>query len=207
MLEWGILKIKEAVMNSVVELARELIEKECKEDSKRPWLKDFYAFHLLSVVSFSRELARKCQAVVQIVDEEIVELTAWLYELGYVRGYNEDALVKGASDAKKLLLEWGYPWDKAAKVEECILAHRYPFPRRKSIEAECVIRASLLAEITQGPSLFARAFVEKKLDYDQAVRWVRKRVDEIWARLPAEDKLLVRQQYDSIQKVLEPWFN
>ena len=192
-------------MNTVVELARKLIEKECKEDSKRPWLRDFYAFHLSAVVDFARMLAKRYKDEGKDVDEEIVELTAWLYELGYIRGYRGGHCVNGAIDAAKLLLEWGYPWDKAAKVKECILAHGYKAARKKNIEAECVIRAGMLAEIAQGQFLFARAFVEKEMSYEQAVSWIRERTDAIWNQLPAEDKLLVKERYESIQKVLEPW--
>ena len=192
-------------MNTVVELARKLIEKECQEDIKRPWLRDFYTFHLSAVVDFARMLAKRYKDEGKKVDEEIVELTAWLYELGYIRGYRGGHCVNGAIDAAKLLLEWGYPWDRTMRVKDCILAQEHKAVIKKNIEARCVIRAGMLVEIAQGPSLFARAFVEKEMSYEQAVNWIRERTDEIWKQLPAEDKLLVQERYNSIQKILEPW--
>ena len=195
-------------MNDIIQKASRLIKTECMGIIEKPWLEDFLGYHMFPVIDFTRKLVREYKAAGEEIDEEIAELIAWLHDLGNISGGHEDHHITGAADAEKLLLGWGYPEHKILLVKHGILTHRSgqaaerQLAGKQVLEVECVARADMLAEITQVPSLFARALVQQQMDIKHTIDWISRKTGNIWRLLSAEDKLKVKDQYDAIQQIL-----
>lgn len=116
--------------------------------------------HTTNVVKFALELAEKEGA-----DTEIVEIAAWLHDIGTIDPEAKiiDHHIYSAKIAKNLLKELGFEANKTERVERCILEHMGPegsgflenllrqvgkdwdfLPRPSSIEAKVVYDADMI---------------------------------------------------------------
>jgi len=77
---------------------KQIIEKECAD------LDYFdYKYHLLPVVEYAAKLAEICD-----VDKEIVELSAWLHDIGRIKFGARNHELTGAAEAERILKQFGY---------------------------------------------------------------------------------------------------
>lgn len=173
-----------------------------KEESKKPenwWGEEFYSLHLVSVHKYAKKLAEKLNA-----DLEIVELAAWLHDIGSIIKGRENHHITGAEIAEKKLGDLGYEKEKIDKVKHCILAHRGSREiDAETIEAKIIKDADSLSTFghIQGP--FLAAFVYEKRSQVDARNSVRQKFRNSWNKLYFnESKELIKPRYDAAMLLL-----
>ena len=175
------------------------VESECRKETNIYGM-NAYDGHFVSVVKYAKLLAEETGA-----DMEIVELSAWLHDIGsIVSGDSENHHIVGSVHAEQLLKKYNYPQDRIDRVKHCILAHRgsQDIPR-ESIEAECVADGDALSHFDGINSLFYLALVVKKLDPFEAKIFVREKLQRSWKKVTPRAKALIKPKYDAAMLLLE----
>jgi uncharacterized protein len=151
---------------------QEYVKSECGKDTNTFGM-NAYTGHFLSVVKYAKLLAEETGA-----DMEIVELSAWLHDIGsIIMGDSDNHHIIGSEHAEELLKKYNYPQDRIDRIKHCILAHRgsKDVPR-ETIEAECIADADALSHFDNLNSLFYLALVARKLEPDEAKIFVREKL-------------------------------
>lgn len=137
----------------------EEIRKFVEEESRKPTAKygyEPYQFHLVPMRDYAVRLAIKLNA-----DEEIVEISAWMHDIGSIIYGRENHHITGAEIAEKKLKELSYPLEKIEKVKLCILNHRGSVNNhRVSLEEQIISDADAISNFDNISGLFKAAFVE-----------------------------------------------
>lgn len=184
----------------IIAQVRSLVEEACKQETNIFGF-EIWTHHILAVVRYGRELARRRGA-----DEEVVELAALLHDYACI-AYGSPAIPEhhrlSAEEAEKILSGLGYPPEKIARVRECILTHRGSVPaERTSVEAQCLADADALAHFDSLPSLFRYAYVRAGMSVDEATEWVRTKLERSWSKLSPDGKKLAQAKYEACKVVL-----
>lgn len=152
-----------------------------------------WTHHIVSVVSFGRELSARLGA-----DAEIVELAALLHDYAAIRDVRLAAEhhLHSADDARRLLGALDYPPSRTERVAACILTHRASLGRLpETLEARCLASADAAAHILQVPSLLHLAYVTKGLSIDEGATWVHTKLKRSYQKLCPEARALVGARY------------
>jgi uncharacterized protein len=152
------------------------------------------------VVRNSGQLAKLLEA-----DEEIVEIAALLHDFASVKDKNlyKDHHINSAIEAEKILKSFDYPAEKIAAVQHCIETHRGSIAeQRRSIEAECVASADAMAHIQNVPALLYSAYIQRGMDIDAGINWLRKKLERSWNKMIPEAQELVKEKYEAALKIL-----
>ncbi|MFH1193333.1 MAG: HD domain-containing protein [Candidatus Jorgensenbacteria bacterium] len=160
---------------------------------------DAFHHHIVDVVRYSKLLARKTKS-----NEEVVEIAAWLHDVGSILGHYKDHHVEGAKYAELFLKKLHYPEHKLENVKHCILAHRGSKKiRRKTPEAICVADADGMSHFDEIGSLFKLALVTRRKSTDDAVRFVMKKLEQTYKKLSPSAKKLVGKKLTAVRLLLE----
>ena len=186
-------------MKNIVEEVRKFVE----EESKKPeawWGDEFYDLHLVKVHEYAKILAKKLG-----VDLEIVEMAAWMHDIGSSVYGRKDHHITGAKIAEKKLKELGYPQDKIEKVKHCILAHRGSNSvRPETTEAKIVADADAMAAFDHIHGPFTAALVYEKRSQSSARDSVREKYVNSWNKLNFEEsKFLIKPKFEAIKLLLK----
>ena len=159
----------------MINKVKEFVKEQCEKDTNFFGM-NAYTHHFISTVKYAKLLAKETRA-----DEEIVEIAAWLHDIGSIMGEYENHHISSLKYAEKLLLELNYPKEKIEKVKHCIVAHRASkdIPR-ETIEAECVANADAMSHFDNLSSLFYLAIKIRKLDTDKAKEFVKGKLERSW---------------------------
>ena len=184
----------------VVRHVRSLVEEACRRPTN-PFGYGIWQHHILSVVRYAKLLAEERGA-----DEEIVELAALLHDYASItRGLSAFAQhhLLGAEEAERILSNLNYPTDRIQRVKECILSHRGSTPPEPAtIEAQCVADADALSHFDSLSSLFHYAYRVVEMREDEAVEWIRAKLERSWRKLSPEAKALARAKYEACRLLL-----
>jgi len=182
---------------NIVEEARKFVEEECKKPTSKYGFQP-YENHFVPMHAYARDLAeRKC------ADLEIVELAAWLHDIGSIIYGRENHHITGAEVAEKKLRELNYPEDKIAKVKLCILTHRGSQNMKKeSVEAQIIADADAMSNFDNLPGIFMAAFVFEHQDQKTARNTTRQKLENCWNKLSSEAKEIVKQKYEAAMLLL-----
>lgn len=122
-----------------VKLIKEQIKNECLNlGHVKPW---FYDKHLLGVEKYALFLLKKLPKA----DSEIVLLSVWLHDVQRVRGLKGDHQKVGATEAKKILIEYGYKEEIIQTVQNAILSHACEAVMPDNIEAKILATADAMS--------------------------------------------------------------
>jgi uncharacterized protein len=182
----------------IVEEIRKYVENECRKDVNIFGM-NAYEGHFVSVVKYAKILAKETGA-----DMEIVELSAWLHDIGsIILGDSDNHHIVGSEHAEKILKEYTYPQDRIERIKHCILAHRgsKDVPR-ETIEAECVADADALSHFDNINSLFYLTLVARKLEPTDAKIFVREKLKRSWNKVTPRAKELIRPKYEAAMLLL-----
>lgn len=186
-------------MNNVIELVKEELLIRCKKHDEKVGY-DFWNEHIKFVVKNALELADEFGA-----DKEIVELGALLHDIAMPSGVGprEEHHIYGAKIAEELLTKYGYPKDRIESVKLCVLNHRgmTDFPRN-TIEEECIADADVIAHFDCLPSMFNLAFKELGLTIPEGTEFVKKKLQRDYNKLSESTRVLLKDRYETIMKVL-----
>lgn len=174
----------------VLEKVREFVRNESeKHDAK---YKGSYDNHIKIVVARVLKLADK-----ERVDKEIVEIAAWLHDIGSIMGDRENHHIVGAEVADKLLRELGYPHDRIEKVKHCILAHRGSVTlKRETPEAQILADADSMSHFDDLDGILTRVFDGDKKE-------MLKKLERSYAKLSNNLKNLIIEKLEKFRRNLE----
>lgn len=179
--------------NKIIEEVRIFVE----EESKKPTAKygyELYEFHLIPVRNYAVKLAYKLKA-----DAEIVELAAWLHDIGSIINERENHHITGAEIAEQKLRELMYPQEKTKRVKACILNHRGSVNNhRETLEEQIVCDADSLSHFDNLPGIFKAAFIYEGLNQGEAKDSVREKLKRKFNQLClSESKELIKPKYEA----------
>ncbi len=184
-------------MKNIVDEVRKYIFKECKKESN-PFGMNAYNHHFKSVVKYARILAKERKA-----DLEIVEIAAWLHDLGSIKGDYENHHISGQKYAEEFLKKHKYPLEKIQKVKYCIYTHRASKKiKRESVEAECISDADAMSHFDEIPSLFYLAIKKNNMDVNQARVFVKEKLQRSYHKLTKTGKEVIKSKYYSAMEIL-----
>lgn len=184
----------------LIERVRRFVEEECRKPSAN--YSTAYDLHFISMHKIAKELAEKFGA-----DVEIVEIAAWLHDIGSVVCGRENHHVSGAVIAEKKLRDLGYPEDKIGRVKECILNHRGSREdenRRISIESRIIAEADVLSTFDNVTKQFVVPLVHEGKSLAESKKSVLTKLKNKWNQLEFEgSRELVRSQFEAMLFLLE----
>lgn len=182
----------------IVEEIRKFVEEESKKPSNI-WGYSFYTLHLVDVYNLSRELAKKLDA-----DLEVVELAAWLHDIGAIFNGRENHHITGALIAEKKLNELGYPEQRIEIVKRCILNHRGSISNEKcSVEEQIIADADAMSAFNHLQGLFFAAYVSEKKGQEDARNSVRIKLVNSWNKLCfQESREIIKPKYEAAMLLL-----
>ena len=184
--------------NNVVEQVRMFVEEECKKPTSRYGYEP-YIWHFVPMHRYAKKLAENLGA-----DIEIVELAAWLHDIGSIMKKREDHQITGAKIAEDKLKELDYPENKIKKIKLCILNHRGSVNNKKeSVEEKIIADADAMSHFDAIPGLFGAAYVNEKKNRTEAKESVKQKLIRSWNKLSFEEsKKLVKPKYEAAMLLL-----
>lgn len=179
-------------MKKLIEEVRKFVE----EESKKPTAKygyEPYEFHLIPMRNYAVELANRLGA-----DIEIVEIAAWLHDIGSIINGRENHHLVGAEIAEDKLKELGYSLKKIRRVKSCILNHRGSVNNHRiSLEEQIISDADALSHFDNLAGLFNAAFIEG-LNEKEAMQSVLTKLNNSWNKLSFEEsKIIIKPKYEA----------
>lgn len=183
---------------NVVEEIRKFVEKECKKDSAKYGM-EAYNHHFVPTVRYAKLITEKIGG-----DKEVIEISAWLHDIGSIMVGRENHHIDGQEIAEKKLRELSYDEDKIKKVKECIFSHRGSQGiKPKTKEAQIIADADGMGTFDKLHGLFYAAFVAEKLDTEQARKSVKQKLINSYNKISFEAKRIVKNKYDAAMLLLK----
>ncbi len=190
--------MKNKIKRKIIEQIRKFVE----EESKKPtacYGYEPYEFHLVPMHNYAKRLAEKLGA-----DVEIVELAAWLHDIGSIVYGRENHHITGAEIVEKKLRELGYSTEKINRVKACVLNHRSSVNHCRTIEEKIISDADAISNFDNIPGIFKAAFVYENQTQGQARKSVREKLERKWRKIYLdESRDLIKPKYDAIMLLLD----
>jgi len=175
-------------MKSIVEKVKCYVKKECGKPEA--CFRGAYENHFVPVVKYALQLAEKQKA-----DKEVVEIAAWLHDIGSIKGYYENHHIVSAKIAEQLLKNLNYPRNKIEQVKHCILAHRARFPMKKETkEAQILADADAMSHFDDIPGL-TKVWGSKEIVF--------KKLERSYIKLSKNARLLVKSKFERAKQELK----
>jgi len=157
--------------------------------------------HIEAVVKNAELLAEKYQA-----DKEVVMIAAWLHDIASVTDFAlyEEHHIHGARMAQEILSGLHYDPVRISLVQSCIRNHRGSVRVEKSRTEElCVADADAISHFDSVPSLLYLAYVEKKMNLEDGIRFVKGKLERSFGKLSEESRAFYRSKYHQVMQILE----
>lgn len=142
--------------------------------------------HIESVAKNAVELAKLHKA-----DVEVCEIAGWLHDIASITDYSlyEKHHIYGAEMAEEILKSYNYPADKIELIKLCILNHRGSALKEKTTREEiCVADADAISHYDTVPSLLYLAFVQRKLNIADGVKFVKDKLERSYNKMSQESQ-------------------
>ena len=188
--------LKFKMVNEIlIEKIRKFVEDECRKPDSN--YKGAYELHFVSMHKLAKKLAEKLEA-----DIEIVEIAAWLHDIGSIIKGRENHHIIGSIIAGELLKKFDYPEDRIKKVKDCILNHRGSKENaniRSSIEPKIIAEADVLDCFDNVAKQFLVTLVSEKKSLEDAKISVVNKLKNKWSQLEFEEsRNIVRAKFEAI---------
>ena len=183
--------------SNIIQKIIDFVEQECSKPSSTYGYEPFL-FHFTPVHKYAKMLAEKLGA-----DVEVVELAAWLHDIGSIMYGRIDHHITGAQIAEKKLKSLGYPKDKIEKVKSCILTHRGSLEiPRETPEAKIIAEADAMSHFDCIGGMFKAAFIYEDHTQKSAEKSIRQKLINSWNKLSDEAKKIIKPKYDAAMVLL-----
>jgi len=186
-------------MSEIVEEIKRFVEEECRKPSAK-YDYDVVIFHIQPVVNYALLLAKN-----KDVDLEVLELAAWLHDIGSIIYGREDHHITGCEIADGKLRELGCRGDKIEKVKHCIFSHRgsRDIPR-ESVEAQILADADVISHFDAVPGLFRACYLfEGVKGQGEAGKSVKTKLINSYNKLSEDAKKIIKPKFDAAMLLLE----
>jgi len=182
---------------NIVEEVRKFVGEECE---KHPLGNEILINHFIPMVDYSKKLAEQKNA-----DAEVIEIAAWLHDVGSIIYGRDNHHLTGADIAEKKLRELNYPEDKIEKVKKCILNHRGSVNNSgECIEEQIIVEADCLICFDKLEGQFLWVIDGDGVKNQNKIRKIiRQKYINKYNQLSSEGKELIKQKYDAIILLLE----
>jgi len=182
----------------ITQKIKEFVEAEFKKPSCKYGYEPF-PYHLVYVVKYALMLSN-----IHGGDKEVIELAAWLHDIGSAKMGRKDHHINGARIAVDKLTELGYPAIKIDKVRCCILNHRgSQESERLSIDVRIIADADAMSNFDNLSGLFKAAYVFEDLDQGEGAKSVMDKLERKWQKLHfLESKHIIRPKYEAYKTLL-----
>lgn len=182
----------------IVDKVKEFVQEECNKPTSK-YGKDPYKFHFVFVHDYAKRLAERLDA-----DIEVVEIAAWLHDIGSIIYGRKDHHVTGAKIAEDKLIGLKYPKEKIELVKKCILNHRGSVKNERfSVEEQIIADADVMSHFDNLSGLFMAAFVYEGKDQGEARDSIKTKLMNSWNKLSGEGKELIKPKYEAAMLLLE----
>ncbi|MCL5093672.1 MAG: HD domain-containing protein [Patescibacteria group bacterium] len=183
----------------IVKEVRDFVEKECKKPTSKYGSEPF-EFHFKPVVKYAVKMAGELGA-----DKEVVEIAAWLHDIGSIIEGRGKHHLEGAKIAESKLKELGYPKAKIELVKRCILSHRGSEKvKPKTLEEKIIAEADIMSNFENIGGIFKAAFIFEGLNQEEAKKSVRKKLQNKYHQLNFEEsKKEVKPKYEAAMLLLK----
>jgi uncharacterized protein len=184
---------------AIVHHIKEYVISECKKPSSK-YGEGPFEFHFVPMAKHAKTIAKKLGA-----DVEVVEIAAWLHDIGSIIHGRVDHHITSAKIAEEILKKNNYPIGKIKLVKKCILNHRGSVNNKKnSIEEKIIADADAVSNFDMPPGLFQAAYYYEKLDQGAGIKSVREKLQRKYKKLCfKESKELVREKYKAAMLLLK----
>lgn len=197
--EFDIEKIVELIMRTdILEYLQNEIYSRCKKPTNKFGMGCYY--HIEAVVKNAEVLAEKYNA-----DKEIVVIAAWLHDIASVTDYAlyENHHIHGAEMACEILSKLSYDESKILIVQNCIRNHRGSvFIDKNNLEELCVADADAISHFDSVPSLLYLAYVERQMNIEDGIQFVKGKLERSFYKLSAESKEFYKEKYLQVMEML-----
>ena len=183
----------------IVSEIRDFVEGECKKPTSKYGYEPL-RFHFIPMVRRAEELADELGG-----DKEVIQLAAWLHDIGSIIHGREDHHITGAEIAETKLKEYNYPADKIDLVKKCIRNHRGSKNfNRENLEEQIIAEADVMSNFDNIEGIFKAAFCFENLSQSEARKSVRQKLNRKWKQLHFDkSRELVRDKYEAVRVLLE----
>ncbi|HUS50177.1 MAG TPA: HD domain-containing protein [Candidatus Paceibacterota bacterium] len=180
----------------IIKEVRSFVKRECEKPDSH--FKGAFENHFVDVVKYAKELARKEKA-----DEEVIEIAAWLHDVGSVKGNYENHHIISAEIAEKLLNKLGYPKEKIEKVIHCILNHRGSKPGKpETKEAQILIDADAMAHFDEVDYLVKGKWYSGAKTEDESRKNVLSKLERSYNKMSQTAKEIIKPKLEKTRKEL-----
>ncbi|MCX6748340.1 MAG: HD domain-containing protein [Candidatus Pacearchaeota archaeon] len=177
-------------MINITEKVRKFVEEECSKPKAR--YKGAFKEHFIPVVKYSLKMAEQENA-----DKEILEIAAWLHDIGSIRGDPNNHHVSGAKIAEEFLSQQKYPIEKIAKVKELILSHRSSLNiKSDSKEVQILKDADTMAHFDNIKGITERVFNGDK-------EYTLDKLERSYNKLSDKAKLVIKERLEKVREELK----
>lgn len=182
----------------IIEEVKKFVEEESLKPSSKYGYEPFL-HHFIPTVKYAVELANQLGA-----NREVVEISAWLHDIGSIMQGREDHHLTGASIAEEKLKELNYSLEKIELVKKCILNHRGSQNNNPStLEEKIVADADALSNFDNISGIFKAAFIYEKLNQLEAKEAVIRKLKNKWNQLNFKNsKDIIRPKYEALKVIL-----
>lgn len=175
----------------MLEEIKQLIKSEAEEDD--------WKYHIIPVVNYAKKLAQALNA-----DSEIVEIAAWLHDIGRIRFGIENHELTGQPEAEQILQKYDYPLETIGIIKYCIETHRALGDRLpQTIIAKIIANADVMAHFDILPLFFY--WEAKEPSFAKVYRMVDEKIEHDWTAkltLPTA-KTMMEEKYKAIRLLLD----
>ncbi|MFA6860108.1 MAG: HD domain-containing protein [Clostridia bacterium] len=178
-----------------------LVEEQAKAHDKQQNcnIGQTWKYHLFPVIKNACFLAEKYGA-----NKDIVEVASIFHDYADLIDYanNDNHHVLGAELAGEILLKDGHDKSFVEHVQKCIYNHRASVVKDKfSMEEICVADADAMSHLDNFVELLLwRGYICESVE--KANNFVKRKIEKSYAKMSEQTKLLMKDKYDAIMKVL-----
>ena len=182
----------------IIEKVRQFVEDECRKPTSKYGFEP-YEFHFAPTVKYAKQLAQELGG-----DEEIVEIAAWIHDIGSIVHGREDHHITGSEIAENKLREFGYPEEKVQLVKNCVLHHRGSQKMKlETLEEQIVAEADAMSNFDEIPGIFKAAYIYENKTQGEARKSVLKKLENKWSQLKFEQsKEILRPKFEAVKLLL-----
>ncbi len=176
---------------TVIEKVKKFVFNECKKPISKYGVEP-YEFHFVPMVKYAKKLAKEHK-----VDQETIEIAAWLHDIGSIIYGRENHHITSSKIAEELLTKFEHSKDKIKVIKKSILNHRRSIKNKRiSIEEKIIADADALCNFDMIPGLFKAAFIYEGLTQGQAKKSVREKLKDKYKMLHFKNsRAIIRPKY------------
>lgn len=184
--------------DGIVGKIRRFVQAECKKPTSK-YGYDIYTHHFVQVRDYAKKLAEDLNAEV-----EIVELAAWLHDIGSIIYGRENHHITSCEIAEKKLKELGYPADKIEKIKQCIYSHRGSTNiERQTREAQIIADADAMSAFDNIGGQFKATFIYDNMTQEESRKYVAQKLINSYNKLSDMAKKIIKPKFDAAMLLLK----